>query len=45
MTRKARKEKKKKDTEVETQKKQVRDTIMKASGFKYGNDGFYSGCF
>ena len=45
MTRKARKEKKKKDTEVETQKKQVRDTIMKAQGFKYGNDGFYSGCF
>jgi hypothetical protein len=45
MTRKARKEKKKKDTEEATQKQQVRDTIMKAQGFKYGNDGFYGGCF
>ena len=45
MTRKVRKEKKKKDNEEANQKKQVRDTIMKAQGLKYGNDGFYSGCF
>jgi hypothetical protein len=45
LTRKARKEKKKKDNEEETQKQQVRDTILKAQGLKYGNDGFYGGCF
>ena len=45
MVRKARKEKKKKDTAEATQKQQVRDTILKAQGLKYGNDGFYSGCF
>ena len=45
LTRKARKEKKKKDTQEETQKQQVRDTILKAQGYKYGADGFYSGCF
>ena len=45
MTRKARKEKKKKYNEEATQKQQVRDTILKAQGLKYGNDGFYSGCF
>ena len=45
LTRKARKEKKKKDTEESTQKQQVRDTILKAQGLKYGNEGFYGGCF
>ena len=45
LTRKARKEKKKKDTEESTQKQQVRDTILKAQGLKYGNEGYYSGCF
>ena len=45
MVRKARKEKKKKDTAEATQKQQVRDTILKAQGLKYGNDGFYGGCF
>ena len=45
LTRKARKDKKKKDNEEATQKQQVRDTILKAQGLKYGNDGFYAGCF
>ena len=45
MVRKARKEKKKKDNLEATQKQQVRDTILKAQGLKYGNDGFYAGCF
>ena len=45
MTRKVRKEKKKKDKEEATQKQQVRDTILKAQGLKYGQDNFYGGCF
>ena len=47
LVRKARKEKKKKDNEVATQKQKVRDTIIQAQGLKYGNDGFFAsaGCF
>ena len=45
LTRKARKDKKKKDNEEATQKQQVRNTILKAQGYKYGQDNFYGGCF
>ena len=43
--RKARKEEKRKVKEQETEKQKIHTKILKASGYKIGDDGFFTNCF